>query len=48
MGIRTGQQYLDKLNSMTPHVMIDGEMVTAKDCRPPVLRQRGTHVRQAL
>lgn len=28
MGIRTGQQYLDKLNSMKPHVMIDGEMVT--------------------
>ncbi|TAP45735.1 4-hydroxyphenylacetate 3-monooxygenase, oxygenase component [Arthrobacter sp. S39] len=30
MGIRTGQQYLDKLNSMTPHVMIDGEMVTER------------------
>jgi 4-hydroxyphenylacetate 3-monooxygenase len=28
MGIRTGQQYLDKLNSMKPHVMIDGEMVS--------------------
>jgi 4-hydroxyphenylacetate 3-monooxygenase len=28
MGIRTGQQYLDKLNSMKPHVMIDGGMVT--------------------
>lgn len=28
MGIRTGQQYLDKLNSMKPHVMIDGRMVS--------------------
>jgi 4-hydroxyphenylacetate 3-monooxygenase len=28
MGIRTGQQYLDRLNSMKPHVMIDGEMVS--------------------
>jgi 4-hydroxyphenylacetate 3-monooxygenase len=28
MGIRTGQQYLDKLNSMAPQIMIDGEMVT--------------------
>ncbi|GAA3588984.1 4-hydroxyphenylacetate 3-monooxygenase, oxygenase component [Klugiella xanthotipulae] len=28
MGIRTGQQYLDKLNSMRPHVVIDGEVVT--------------------
>lgn len=35
MGIRTGQQYLDKLNSMTPHVMIDGEMVTANIANHP-------------
>lgn len=28
MGIRTGQQYLDKLNSMKPHVLIDGEVVS--------------------
>lgn len=27
MGIRTGQQYLAKLNSMRPHVVIDGEVV---------------------
>lgn len=29
MGIRTGQEFLDKLNSMTPHVVIDGEVVSA-------------------
>jgi 4-hydroxyphenylacetate 3-monooxygenase len=28
MGIRTGQQYLDKLNSMRPHITIDGEVVS--------------------
>lgn len=27
MGIRTGQQYLDTLNSARPHVVIDGEVV---------------------
>ena len=28
MGIRTGQQFLDKLNSMRPHLVIDGEVVS--------------------
>lgn len=28
MGIRTGQQYLAKLNSMHPHVVIDGQVVS--------------------
>ncbi|MSW97873.1 MAG: 4-hydroxyphenylacetate 3-monooxygenase, oxygenase component, partial [Actinobacteria bacterium] len=28
MGIRTGQEYLDKLNSMTPHVVYNGEIIT--------------------
>lgn len=28
MGIRTGTQYLDKLNSMRPHVVIDGQVVS--------------------
>ncbi|WP_111718641.1 4-hydroxyphenylacetate 3-monooxygenase, oxygenase component [Homoserinimonas sp. OAct 916] len=27
MGIRTGAQYIDKLNSMRPHVLIDGEVI---------------------
>ena len=30
MGIRTGRQYLDKLNAMKPHVVIDGEVVSEK------------------
>jgi 4-hydroxyphenylacetate 3-monooxygenase len=38
MGIRTGQQYLDKLNSMNPHVLIDGEMVTGKIADHPSFR----------
>ncbi|MBB6404078.1 4-hydroxyphenylacetate 3-monooxygenase, oxygenase component [Arthrobacter sp. AZCC_0090] len=38
MGIRTGQQYLDKLNSMNPHVLIDGEMVTEKIADHPSFR----------
>lgn len=28
MGIRTGRQFLDKLNSMRPHLVIDGEVVS--------------------
>jgi 4-hydroxyphenylacetate 3-monooxygenase len=38
MGIRTGQQYLDKLNSMNPHVVINGEVVSAKVADHPVFR----------
>jgi len=29
MGIRTGQQYLDKLNAMTPEIYVNGEKVTS-------------------
>ena len=38
MGIRTGQQYLDKLNAMTPHVVIDGEVVSEKIAEHPAFR----------
>ncbi len=38
MGIRTGQQYLDKLNAMTPHVAIDGEVVSEKVAEHPAFR----------
>ncbi|NKX54603.1 4-hydroxyphenylacetate 3-monooxygenase, oxygenase component [Arthrobacter mobilis] len=38
MGIRTGQQYLDKLNSMTPHVVINGEVVSEKIAEHPAFR----------
>ena len=38
MGIRTGQQYLDKLNAMTPHVVIDGEVVSEKVAEHPAFR----------
>jgi len=30
MGIRTGQQCLDKPNAMTPEIYINGETVTLK------------------
>lgn len=30
MGIRTGQQCLDKLNAMTPEISVTGETVTSK------------------
>src|SRR6476660_7422490 len=38
MGIRTGRQYLDKLNAMTPHVVIDGEVVSEKIAEHPAFR----------
>ena len=38
MGIRTGAQYLDKLNAMSPHVMIDGEAVHGKVAEHPAFR----------
>ena len=38
MGIRTGQQYLDKLNAMTPHVVIDGEVVNKEVAEHPAFR----------
>ncbi len=39
MGIRTGQQYLDKLNSSKPHVVIDGEVVNSNIAEHPAFRQ---------
>ncbi|MCW1250237.1 4-hydroxyphenylacetate 3-monooxygenase, oxygenase component [Acaricomes phytoseiuli] len=39
MGIRTGQQYLDKLNSMRPYVVIDGEVVRENITEHPAFRQ---------
>ena len=38
MGIRTGQQYLDKLNAMSPHIAIDGEVVSGKVAEHPAFR----------
>lgn len=35
MGIRTGQQYLAKLNSMHPHVVIDGQVVSESIAEHP-------------
>jgi 4-hydroxyphenylacetate 3-monooxygenase len=38
MGIRTGQQYLDKLNAMRPHLTIDGEVVSENVTEHPAFR----------
>lgn len=38
MGARTGQQYLDKLNSMRPHLTIDGEVVSENVAEHPAFR----------
>jgi 4-hydroxyphenylacetate 3-monooxygenase len=38
MGIRTGQQYLDKLNAMRPHLTIDGEIVSVNVAEHPAFR----------
>ncbi len=38
MGIRTGAQFLDKLNSMTPELYIDGEKITSKVAEHPLFR----------
>ena len=35
MGIRTGRQYLDKLNAMRPHVVIDGTVVSENVAEHP-------------
>lgn len=38
MGIRTGQQFLDKLNAMTPEIYVNGEKVTAGVAGHPLFR----------
>ena len=38
MGARTGQQYLDKLNAMRPHLTIDGEVVSENVAEHPAFR----------
>ena len=38
MGIRTGRQYLDKLNGMTPEIYINGEKITASVADHPLFR----------
>ncbi len=38
MGIRTGAQYLAKLNAMHPHVVIDGEVVSENIAEHPAFR----------
>lgn len=35
MGVRTGKQYIDKLNSMRPHITIDGEVVSENVAEHP-------------
>ena len=38
MGIRTGQQYLDKLNAMRPYIAIDGEVVSENVAEHPAFK----------
>ncbi|MBX3067895.1 MAG: 4-hydroxyphenylacetate 3-monooxygenase, oxygenase component [Cryobacterium sp.] len=38
MGARTGQQYLDKINSMRPHVNIDGVVVSENIAEHPAFK----------
>jgi 4-hydroxyphenylacetate 3-monooxygenase len=38
MGIRTGQQYLDKLNGMTPEIYVNGEKITSNVAEHPLFR----------
>ena len=38
MGARTGQQYLDKLNAMRPHLTIDGEVVSENVAEHPAFK----------
>ncbi len=38
MGARTGQQFLDKLNSMRPHITIDGEVVSENLTEHPAFK----------
>src|SRR5680860_1385876 len=38
MGVRTGKQYLDKLNSMRPHITIDGEVVSENVTEHPAFK----------
>ena len=38
MGARTGQQYLDKLNSMRPHLVIDGAVVSENVAEHPAFK----------
>ncbi len=38
MGARTGQQFLDKLNAMRPHISIDGEVVSENVTEHPAFK----------
>ena len=38
MGARTGQQFLDKLNAMRPHITIDGEVVSDNVAEHPAFK----------
>ncbi len=38
MGIRTGKQYLDKLNSMSPRIYVNGEKITSDVAEHPLFR----------
>jgi 4-hydroxyphenylacetate 3-monooxygenase len=39
MGIRTGQQYLDGVNARSPHIVVDGEIVTSNAADHPAFRE---------
>ena len=41
MGIRTGQQYLDKLNAMTPEIYVNGEKIGQRS--DPLTRDGSDH-----
>ena len=38
MGARTGQQFLDKLNAMRPHITVDGEVVSDNVAEHPAFK----------
>lgn len=38
MGVRTGREYLDRLNASSPHVVVGGELVTTRVAEHPAFR----------
>ena len=48
MGIRTGQQYLDRLNATTPHVQIEGHVVQANIAEHPAFRDHARMIAHLL
>lgn len=48
MGIRTGAQFLDKINAMRPHIVIDGEVVSENVAEHPAFRDVAVLTRNCL